>query len=230
MKKKVICFISILIMATLTACVNSAEALDDAVQSEWIEVEAVAIEQKAETANTEMTSEEVLDLFMNGSISAMDTTDMTTTFHITDFKMNSEEWDSCSVGERMDLDNDGEEEQIICGPYGGIYLDARENKVYDLATGDGNANVLSYTYYNGEIWIMYSNCVTPGYEYYHMKKYEGADNLVAEIRFSAEPMDEENPQAGVKYVLNGKEISYEEYAAFCSKVFAAEESTTVTDV
>ena len=77
---------------------------------------------------------------------------------------------------------------------------------------------------------MYSNCVTPGYEYYHMKKYEGADNLVAEIRFSAEPMDEENPQAGVKYVLNGKEISYEEYAAFCSKVFAAEESTTVTDV
>ena len=28
-----------------------------------------------------------------------------------------------------------------------------------------------------------------------------------------------------KYVLNGKEISSDEYAAFASKIFAAEEST-----
>ncbi len=227
MKRKVVRFISILIMIALTACSNKAEAPDEATQSGWVEVETIAIEQKTETTTSEMTSEELLDLFMNGSISAIDTTDMTSTFHITDFHMNSEEWDSCSIGERMDLDNDGEKEQIICGPYGGIYLDARENRVYDFATGDGNANVLSYTYYNGEIWIMYSNCMNAGYEYYHMKKYEGADNLVAEITFSAELMDEENPEAGMKYVLNGKEISYDEYAAFCSKVFAAEESTNI---
>ena len=90
---------------------------------------------------------------------------------------------------------------------------------------NSNANVLSYTYYNGEIWIMYSNSMNEGYECYHMEKYEGADNLVAEMSFSAELVDVNNPEAGMKYLLNGKEISYDEYTAFGSKIFAAEEST-----
>lgn len=38
--------------------------------------------------------------------------------------------------------------------------------------GDGDANILSYTYYNGEIWILYSNSVNEGAESYHMEKYE----------------------------------------------------------
>ena len=89
---------------------------------------------------------------------------------------------------------------------------------------DGNANILLYTYYNGEIWIMYGNSMNEGYECYHMEKYEGADNLVAEMNFSAELVDANNPEYGMKYLLNGKEISYDEYTAFCSKIFAAEES------
>lgn len=181
--------------------------------------------QQVENANTEMTSEELLDLFMEGSIDAIDSTDMTSTFHITDFNMDSEEWDSYSIGEREDLDNDGENELIICGPYGGIYLDARDNKVYEFAAGDGNANVLSYTYYNGEIWILYSNSMNAGYEAYHMIKFEGADNIFAEMHFGAELVDENNPDSGMKYSLNGEEISYDEYTAFCSKIFAAEMST-----
>ena len=31
-----------------------------------------------------------------------------------------------------DLDNDGEEELILCGPYGGKYLDARDGEVYEF--------------------------------------------------------------------------------------------------
>ena len=167
--------------------------------------------------------EELLDLFINGSISAISSED--SAFYITDLDMDSGEWDSYSIGERVDLDNDGENELIICGTYGGIYLDARENKVYVFAIGDGNANILSYTYYNGEIWIMYSNSMNEGYECYHMEKYEGADNLVAEMSFSAELVDANNPEAGTKYLLNGNEISYDEYTTFGSKIFAAEEST-----
>ena len=60
---------------------------------------------------------------------------------------------------------------------------------------------------------------------HHMEKYEGADNLVAEMSFGAELVDVNNPEAGMKYLLNGKEISYDEYTAFGSKIFAAEEST-----
>lgn len=125
----------------------------------------------------------------------------------------------------MDLDNDGENELIIRGTYGGVYFDARDNKVYAFARGDGDANILSYTYYNGEIWILYSNSVNEGAESYHMEKYEGADKLVAKMNFSEKFADANNPKAGKKYVLNGKEISSDEYAAFASKIFAAEEST-----
>lgn len=181
--------------------------------------------QVVKSVDEEMTSEELLDLFINGSIDAVDSKDMTSKFNIADFNIGSEGWDSYSIGEKVDIDNDGENELIICGTYGGIYLDARDNKVYIFAIGDGNANVLSYTYYNGEIWIMYSNSMNDGYECYHMEKYEGADNLVAEMSFSAELVDANNPEAGMKYLLNGNEISYDEYAAFGSKIFAAEEST-----
>lgn len=181
--------------------------------------------QVVESIDQELTSEELLDLFINGSIDAIDSKDMNSKFNIADFNIGSEGWDSYSIGEKIDLDNDGENELIICGTYGGIYLDARENKVYVFAIGDGNANILSYTYYNGEIWIMYSNSMNEGYECYHMEKYEGADNLVAEMSFSAELVDANNPEAGTKYFLNGNEISYDEYTAFGSKIFAAEEST-----
>lgn len=181
--------------------------------------------QVVKSVDEEMTSEELLDLFINGSIDAVDSKDMTSKFNIADFNIGSEGWDSYSIGEKVDIDNDGENELIICGTYGGIYLDARDNKVYIFAIGDGNANVLSYTYYNGEIWIMYSNSMNDGYECYHMEKYEGADNLVAEMSFSAELVDANNPEAGMKYLLNGNEISYDEYTAFGSKIFAAEEST-----
>lgn len=174
---------------------------------------------------TEATAEELLDLFIKGSISAVDPTDSTEVFYITDLNMDSEEWDSYSIGERVDLDNDGENELIISGPYGGIYLDARDNKVYEFAVAEGTALVLSYTYYNGAIWIMYSNRSSAGFEFYHMEKFEGADNLVEEMNFGEELADFNNAEAGLKYTLNGTVISYEEYTELCSKIFAAEVST-----
>ncbi len=176
--------------------------------------------QATGTADSEMTAEERLDLFINGSISAVDSTDMTSTFYITDLNM-----DSYSVGEKIDLDNDGENELIICGPYGGIYLDARNDKVYEFAAGDGTALTLSYTYYNGAIWILYSSRSSAGFEFYHMEKFEGADNLAAEMNFGEELADFNNAEAGIKYTLNGAEISYDEYTELCSKIFAAEVNT-----
>ena len=139
--------------------------------------------------------------------------------------MDSEEWNSYSIGEKIDLDNDGENELIICGPYGGIYLDARDNKVYIFAAGEGNALTLSYVYYNGAIWIMYSNRMSAGYECYHMERFEGADNLIGELDFSEELVDENNSESGMKYTLNGIEISYDEYIELGSKIFATEINT-----
>ena len=181
--------------------------------------------QPVENPDSETTAEELLDLFINGSIDVVDSTDLTSAFYITDLNMDSEEWDSYSIGERVDLDNDGEEELVISGPYGGIYLDARNNKVYKLAAGEGNALMLSYTYYNGAIWIMYSNSMNAGYEAYHMEKFEGADNLVAEMNFGEELVDPNDSESETKYTLNGTIISYDEYTELCSKIFAAQVET-----
>jgi hypothetical protein len=178
--------------------------------------------QAGENIDTEMTTDELLDLFINGSISAISSTDLTSTFYITDLDMDSEEWDSFSIGDKVDLDNDGENELILCGPYGGIYLDAHDNKVYEFAAGEGTALTLSYVVYNGATWIMYSNRMNTGYESYHMEKFEGADNLVAEMNFNEELVDEDNVEGKEKYTLNGIEISYDEYFELCSKIFATE--------
>ncbi|MCM1262472.1 MAG: hypothetical protein NC313_07090 [Butyrivibrio sp.] len=171
---------------------------------------------------TEMTADELLDSFINGQINAVNPADPTQTFYITDLNMDSGEWDSYSVGEKTDLDNDGENELIICGPYGGIYLDARDNKVYEFARGEGTGATLSYTVYKGDIWIMYSNCMNVGYKAYHMEKFEGADNLVLEMNFGEELVDADNPESEMKYTLNGTEISSDEYYELGSRIFAAE--------
>lgn len=181
--------------------------------------------QEFEDTGLEGAADELLDSFINGSTSAVDPADLTSAYYITDLNTDSEEWDAYSVGEKVDLDNDGENELIISGPYGGMYLDARDNKVYEFATGEGNALILSYVYYNGAIWITYSNRMNAGYESYHMEKYEGADNLVAEMNFGEESVDPNNSEFGMKYTWNGTEISYDEYTALCSKILAAEVNT-----
>ena len=185
--------------------------------------------QEVEDTVLEATADELLDSFINGSIGAACSADLTSAFYITDFNMDSEEGDSYSIGEKVDLDNDGENELIINGPYGGIYLDARDNKVYEFAVADGTALILSYTYYNGAVWIMYSNRSSAGFEFYHMEKFEGADNLVAEMNFGEE-FDINNAEAGIKYTWNETEISYDEYTELCSKIFAAEVNTNVQSI
>ena len=208
--------------------VNAEESSVNQQESNVQAVEDTDSETKRDkTVNTDSqtTAEELLDLFINGSINAVDSTDLASAFYITDLNMDSGEWDSFSIGEKVDLDNDGENELVINGPYGGIYLDARNNKVYEFAAADGTAIILSYTYYNGAIWIMYSNRSSGGFEFYHMEKFEGADNLVAEMNFGEELADFNNAEAGVKYTLNGAEISYDEYTELCSKIFAAQVNT-----
>ncbi len=180
--------------------------------------------QDAADTGSEAAVDELLDSFINGLADAVDSEDSASTFSVSDLNLDSEEGDAYSIGEKVDLDNDGENELIINGPYGGIYLDARDDKVYEFAAGEGTALILSYTYYNGAVWIMYSNRSSAGFEVYHIEKFEGADNLTAEMNFGEES-DPDNAEAGIKYTLNGDEISYDEYSELCSKIFAAEVNT-----
>ena len=207
--------------------IQTRESMDLEIKGEEIaSTEAYSVNQQEanvqtdESADSEMTAEELFDLFIDGSINAVDSADLTSTFYFTDLNM-----DLYSIGEKIDLDNDGENELVINGPYGGMYLDARDNKVYEFAVGDGSALALSYTYYNGAVWIMYSNNMNAGYESYHMEKFEGADNLVAEMDFGEELADPNNSESETKYAWNGTIISGDEYTELCSKIFAAQVDT-----
>lgn len=111
-----------------------------------------------------------------------------------------------------------EEELILCGPYGGKYLDARDGEVYEFAAGDGTAESLSYTYYQGYVWILYSNEMNSGYKVYHMERYDGADSKVNEMDFSEEYRDENDPEKGSIYVINSAEVSEETYNELCSRI------------
>lgn len=243
LKKKIMIFALVVMIAGLVGCGDAAQSglpAEDGAYSPGPAVEAPVSEDRVEEAGTyrlgsdapaaeptgaEPTADKLLDLFLDGSIGAVVSADYPWTFYITDLDMDSGAWDSYSVGEKVDLDNDGENELILCGPYGGIYLDARDNRIYKFAAGDGVACALSYVVYNGATWIVHSNRMNAGYESYHMEKFEGADRLVAELNFNEELVDEDDVEGEATYMLNGTEISYDEYFELCSKIFATEVNT-----
>ncbi len=213
------------VVADISVIDDKAEMTVISDANEFLDVDVYSFADGAPEEQSEMKADELLDLFISGSINAVDPTDSTSTFYITDLNMDSEEWDAYSVGEKIDLDNDGENELILNGPYGGIYLDARDGQVYGFAAGEGYGFTLSYTYFRGAIWILYSNRMHQGYESYHMELFEGADNLVEEMNFNEELIDEDNVEGPEKYYLNGTEITYDEYLELSSEIFDAQVTT-----
>lgn len=132
-------------------------------------------------------AEKLLDAFLAGEIPAI--RDSEEEFMFDQLPFEEEDWYSYSVGERIDLDNDGENEQILDGPYGGIYLDARDGKVYVLAEGDGTASVLFYTNYDNATWIVHCDITHVGRQTFWMTRYDGEGNIADEFRLEAQYWD-----------------------------------------
>lgn len=141
--------------------------------------------------------------------------------------MYEEDWAAYSVGERIDLDNDGEREQIMDGPYGGLYLDARDQKVYVLAEGEGTAGVLSYTEYEDAVWIVHSDTTHMGRQMYWLTRYNGKGEIEDEFQLSAEYWDSQNSQYDEKsdFTFRDKKISMEEYEALKTEIIGSRGSS-----
>ncbi|MDE7417672.1 MAG: hypothetical protein K2N44_15445 [Lachnospiraceae bacterium] len=127
---------------------------------------------------------------------------------------------SYSVGERIDLDNDGENEQIINGPYGGIYIDARDGKVYVLAKGEGTAGILFYTNYDNSVWIVHSDTTHVGRQTYWLAKYDGDGNVVDEFGLGAAYWDapDDKYDENSDFTFRDTKISMEEYEALRKEI------------
>lgn len=195
---------------------NTTASLDNATE---------AAQEKESVDLAKLTEDELLNLFVDGEIMAYyDEQDNLSRepFYITDLPLNvTDDWFSYAIGDSIDLDNDGEDELILEGPYGGMYLDAREGQVFVLTEGDGTAATLNYTNFDGQTWIVHSDVTHGGRETYDLTLYDGEGKIVDYFRLMKEywetPQEPDGP--GTVYTYRGEEISKDEYDELKEKIF-----------
>ena len=166
-------------------------------------------------------SDELLDAFLTGEIPAFYGDAEESSINFDQLPVDEEDWISYSVGERIDLDNDGENELILNGPYGGMYIDARGGKTYVLAVGEGTAGVLSYTHYDSATWIVHSDTTHAGRQTYWLTRYDGDGNIADEFRLGAAYWDSPDGKydENSDFTYRDAKISMEEYETLLSDIF-----------
>ena len=122
--------------------------------------------------------------------------------------------DCCEVGDRVDLDNDGEKELIIKDLLGGMYLDIRDDKVYVLAENYGTCGVLWYTNFDGKTYIVHSDTTHAGRRMYWFSLYDGRGRMIDSFHLDKEYYD----GTEVTYTYRGEEISESEYEELYEKM------------
>lgn len=165
-------------------------------------------------------SEELLDAYLISEIPAVYGDGIEMLFDQL-LQENEFTYSNFSVGERIDLDNDGENEQIINGPYGGLYLDARDQKVYVFARGEGTSGMLSYTNYDNAVWVVHSDTSHMGRQMFWLTRYDGGEKIVEELLLAAEYW---NSPDGVydensDFTFGEEKISMEKYEALRKELF-----------
>ena len=115
---------------------------------------------------------------------------------------------------RLDFDNDGQNElawnELF---YGTTIIDARDNNLYILAEGGGTTDVCSYTFYNNEVWIVYSDTTHTGREKYYFHKFNGNGEIVDSFNLSAEYWDEPDDRYNESsdFTYRDEKISMQEF-------------------
>ena len=111
------------------------------------------------------------------------------------------------------LDADSDYEMVVRGPYGGTYLDARNGKVYIIATGQGTANEISYAEYDEQNWIMESDTTHGGRQWYHLRRLDSDGTIIEEFTLAKYYWDNPGEPDGpdTVYEYNGEEITKFEY-------------------
>lgn len=160
-----------------------------------------------------LSADELIDSFIRGEIDAEGIHEGKNSFNISDLLDVDEEWLKYEVGERLDLDNDGENELIMDGPYGGMILDARNGKVVILAQGEGTAGVLRIAQAPDGYWIAHCDTSHGGREVYCLDLYNGNGDIIKSEVLSAEYYDNpnDNYDKNSTFSYQDKPISMEEF-------------------
>lgn len=174
----------------------------------------------AAAGKNEVNADELLDSFIAGEIMAYYAEEGREPFYITDLPSDPEDFTCYSVGDRIDLDNDGENELVMRGPYGGIYLDVRDGQVYVLDEGGGTAWVLGYTEFDGQTWILHSDTTHSGRIFYNFTLYDGTGQVLDERSLHKEYWETPETPDGpdTVYTYGDEQITREEYDELKAKM------------
>ena len=182
--------------------------------------EAVVDEINTDAPADEINTDALLDSFINGEIMAYYSEPDRESFYITDLPNDPEDFTCYSVGDRIDLYNDGEMELIMKGPYGGKYLDARDGQIYVLDEGEGTAWYISYTEFDGQTWIVHSDTTHGGRIFYAFTLYDGTGHVADERSLLKAYWDTPDTPDGpdTVYTYGDKQITKKEYDELLMKM------------
>ena len=195
--------------------ITEAESIN--AEEDPITIEAEKIEQKNE--------KDSIRGFIQGKVKAYRDDDKEG-FYLQDITQLIDEEDSdyfnYSLGEMLDIDNDEEDELIINGPYGGMYLDCVDDKVEVFAEGEGTAVNLSYVYYDNAYWIVYSDTTHTGRIMHTLTKYNGSKTIADSFNLSAEFYNTEYEEGDFYY--RDEAITKEKFEELCNVIWGNEDS------
>ncbi len=204
---------------------------EPSIETEDNRVEDEVEDNKVEDSATNQTVTEqpaaesgsLFDAFINDEIPAIRIAEDGTesSFNYSELPHEEDDWESYFVkDEKADVDNDGEDELIMDGPYGGMYLDERDGKVYVLTEGEGTTGYLSYADYEGKTYIVHSDTSHGGRQIYVFDRYEDGKS-VENFTLSAEYWESESDtyDQDSDFTFKDQKISMEEYEALVKEIF-----------
>jgi len=173
---------------------SSTEITSDA-KEELTSTEITSDEEVSDTQSTEASTEEtseytfhenrlfgdyksgnekLLDMFMNNEIECYPSYDSTEgSFLFSDIPTDpNEPLDYYYVEGRADIDNDGENELLLGGTYGGKFIDASNDKVFVMTEGEGTAGELDYCFYEGKAYVLHEDVSHGGRLVYIFSEYD----------------------------------------------------------
>lgn len=119
--------------------------------------------------------------------------------------------------EPIDLDNDGECEYLLYNPvYGYMCFDCKDGKVICFAHGEGTTAVCSYTWYNGEYWIVHGDTTHEGRCMYKLTKYNGNLDIVSSFEIGWTDWDGDG---NASYYMDDMELTKEQYEEYINQIF-----------
>lgn len=223
---KVVVLIACLLVLNSCGVSQDHEAVLPNVEVKEADVEENDSEESGDRDSSEISvdeydPEELLDAFLASEIPAIYDNGDDPVLMYDQLPHDEEDWMCYSVGERIDLDNDGENEQIVNGPYGGIYFDARDGKVYVLDKGEGTAGELSYADYDNVTWIVHSDTTHVGRQMFWLKRYDGGGNIVDEFKLGASYWDSDDDKydENSDFTYRDEKISMSEYEELRKEIF-----------